>query len=84
MVVTQSYSDVLHLATMLPLNEQEMLIRAIESSISKANYEQNIRCKLISLVEGGVDEIRDGNSYSNDEVFEYANRLIDQSTQAAI
>lgn len=84
MTITQSYSDVLHLAFTLPISEQEMLVYALADNLKQANKAQNVRQKLIEYVEGGVEEIRKGKYFSNDEVLDYANRLIDQRESLAV
>lgn len=84
MTTTQSYSDVFHLVSTLPVNEQEMLVYAIADNLRRINSNKSVRSRLKAYVEGGVDEIANGRSFSNEEVLEYANRLIDQKEPIAV
>ena len=84
MTATQSYSDVFNLVSTLPVNEQEMLVYAIADNLRRINSNKSVRSRLKAYVEGGVDEIANGRSFSNEEVLEYANRLIDQKEPMAV
>ncbi|MBR1516492.1 MAG: hypothetical protein IJ621_07085 [Paludibacteraceae bacterium] len=84
MMPTQSYSEVFHLVSSLPVNEQEMLLYAIADNIRRINADQAVRSRLKAYVEGGIDEIASGRSFSNEEVLEFASRLIDQREPIAV
>lgn len=84
MMPTQSYSEVFHLVSSLPVNEQEMLVYAIADNIRRFNADQAVRSRLKAYVEGGIDEIASGRSFSNEEVLEFASRLIDQREPIAV
>ena len=84
MMPTQSYSEVFHLVSSLPVNEQEMLVYAIADNIRRFNADQAVRSRLKAYVEGGIDEIASGRSFSKEEVLEFASRLIDQREPIAV
>ena len=84
MISTQTYYDVLHLALTLPIDEQRRLVYAITDNIRQSDTGQNVRQRLVEYVEGGIDEIRNGRSFSNEEVLESVSQLIDKQECVAI
>jgi len=93
MLQAQSYSTVLDLASMLPLNEQILLVKTLQANISNEQFDEYgltsaerevVAQYLINSVEQAHERIEEGHCYTHEQAKEIFNERISQLKKAVV